>query len=216
VLWRERQALWRANRLAYAGKRTLQRRAARLVANAPLERCNWRHVRGKDERQAPATRVTEIYIAPFTLFVVGRQADHSPRITPRIERDRPAAGSLWMGRISPREPLRRWGGRSGGCACGGVGIRSRGVDAWTFIWLMVALKIPIVALLLLVRWAVRQTPDEAIGEDGGIGPRPGGLHPHHPRARLPRTPRRGPHGGVPSIPPARIRTTVARGRVTQR
>jgi hypothetical protein len=90
------------------------------------------------------------------------------------------------------------------------------VDAWTFIWLMVFLKIPIVALFLIVRWAVRQTPEEAIGEDGGIGPRPSSPHPHRPRARLPRSPRRGPHGGAPPRPPARVRVAVARGRLTQR
>jgi hypothetical protein len=44
------------------------------------------------------------------------------------------------------------------------------VTTWTFIWLMVFLKIPVVALFLLVRWAVGQTPDEAEGQDGGIGP----------------------------------------------
>jgi hypothetical protein len=90
------------------------------------------------------------------------------------------------------------------------------VDAWTFIWLMVFLKIPIVALFLIVRWAVRQTPEAASGGDGGIGPRPGPLHPSHPRARLPRTPRRGPHGGAPPVPPARVRTVVARGRLAHR
>ena len=83
---------------------------------------------------------------------------------------------------------------------------------------MVALKIPIAALLLIVRWAVRQTPDDATatGEDGGIGPTSGPRHPHHPRARLPRLPRRGPHGGAPLIPPARVRTAVARGRLAER
>jgi len=89
------------------------------------------------------------------------------------------------------------------------------VDAWTFIWLMVFLKIPIVALYLLVRWAVRQTP-EATEEDGGIGPRRSPLHPHHPRTRLPRSPRRGPHGDAPLTPPSRVRTAVARGRLAQR
>jgi hypothetical protein len=97
------------------------------------------------------------------------------------------------------------------------------VDAWTFIWLMVFLKIPIVALYLLVRWAVRQTPETSTGEDGGIGPRPGPLHPHHPRPhhpgaspRLSRKPRRGPHGDAPLRPPARVRTVVARERLVQR
>jgi hypothetical protein len=88
------------------------------------------------------------------------------------------------------------------------------VDAWTFIWLMVFLKIPIVALFLLVRWAVGQSPESASGEDGGIGPRPRPVHPHHPRARLPRPPRRGPRHGAPSPPsPARVRILVARQRL---
>jgi hypothetical protein len=89
------------------------------------------------------------------------------------------------------------------------------VDAWTFIWLMVFLKIPIVALFLLVRWAVRQTPEPAGGQDGGIGPPQAPLHPNHPRARLPRTPRRGPHGDAPLRPPSRVRTVVARGRLAR-
>ena len=81
---------------------------------------------------------------------------------------------------------------------------------------MVALKIPIVALFLIVRWAVRQTPESAAEGEGGIGPNPVPLHPHHPRSRLPRLPRRGPHGGAPLAPPARVRTAIARGKLTQR
>jgi hypothetical protein len=94
------------------------------------------------------------------------------------------------------------------------------VDAWTFLWLMLALKIPIVALFLIVRWAVRQTPEEWTAEgEGGIGPThptTGPLDPHHPRARLPRLPRRGPHGGAPLAPPARVRVAVARGKLAKR
>jgi hypothetical protein len=95
------------------------------------------------------------------------------------------------------------------------------VDAWTFIWLMVILKIPIVALFLLVRWAVRQGPEAAPEEDGGIGfrldPHSPTRNPRHPRSRLPRTPRRGPHRGAPaSLPPARVRTVAARARLSQR
>ena len=56
------------------------------------------------------------------------------------------------------------------------------------------LKIPVVALFLIVRWAVRQTPETAAGSDGGVGPRLGPRHPHRPHAPLPRSPRRGPHG----------------------
>lgn len=83
------------------------------------------------------------------------------------------------------------------------------MNTWTFIWLMVFLKIPIVALFLIVRWAVKQTPEGFYdGEDGGIGPAPRPLHPHHPRSRLPRRPRRGPHGDPPPIAPPRVRTAA--------
>jgi hypothetical protein len=89
---------------------------------------------------------------------------------------------------------------------------------WTFIWLMVFLKIPIVALFLLVRWAVGQAPESAPGGDGGIGPRPGPrpAHPHHPRPRLPRASRRGSHPGPAPAAPARVRAVVAHARLVQR
>jgi hypothetical protein len=87
------------------------------------------------------------------------------------------------------------------------------VTTWTFIWLMVFLKIPVVALFLLVRWAVRATPEGADGQDGGIGPRPRPLHPHHPRSGLPRLPRRGPHGTPSPAAPPRVRTVTARQRL---
>ncbi|HWX45154.1 MAG TPA: hypothetical protein VNY52_07500 [Solirubrobacteraceae bacterium] len=97
------------------------------------------------------------------------------------------------------------------------------MDAWTFIWLMVMLKIPIVGLFLIVRWAVRQTPEGFMDEDGGIGfrPDPRPRHPHHPRlgrdGRGPIAPRRGPHHGAPALlPPPRVRTVAARRRLTQR
>jgi hypothetical protein len=91
------------------------------------------------------------------------------------------------------------------------------VDAWTFVWLFLILKIPIVALFFLVRWAV-QAPETEPSDDGGIGPRTGRSsigprHPHHPRSRLPRSPRRGPHGAPTPASPARMRTVVARGRL---
>ncbi len=81
---------------------------------------------------------------------------------------------------------------------------------------MVILKIPIVALFMIVRWAVGQTPETEPGIDGGIGPRPLPLHPHHPRSRLPRAPRRGPHGDPVPAAPARMRTLVARQRLPHR
>jgi len=80
------------------------------------------------------------------------------------------------------------------------------------MWLMVFLKIPIVALFLIVRWAVGQTPEGASGQDGGIGPRAGPLHPHHPRARLPRLPRRGGCREPAPVAPPRIRAVVAHKR----
>jgi hypothetical protein len=91
-----------------------------------------------------------------------------------------------------------------------------GVTLWTFIWLMVLLKIPIVALFLIVRWAVRQTPETEPGLDGGIGPRPLPLHPRHPRSKRPRPPRRGPHGRPEPTGPARVRVMAARGRLPHR
>jgi hypothetical protein len=94
------------------------------------------------------------------------------------------------------------------------------VDAWTFIWLMLILKIPIVGLFLIVRWAVRQDPGIAPGEDGGIGYRPRPRHPtrpRHPRPRLPHPSRRGPHRGAPALlAPPRIRIAAARARLPQR
>jgi hypothetical protein len=97
------------------------------------------------------------------------------------------------------------------------------VDAWTFIWLMVFLKIPIGALFLLVRWAVREPPESMLSDDGGTGPRTRPLHPYHPRmigprrpGRGPIIPRRGPHGDPLPTPPARVRTVIARGRLIQR
>ncbi|HXB63251.1 MAG TPA: hypothetical protein VNV42_00100 [Solirubrobacteraceae bacterium] len=94
------------------------------------------------------------------------------------------------------------------------------MDAWTFIWLMFALKIPIVGLFLIVRWAVRQGPEPASEGDGGIGVDPRPLHPHHPRHPRPRRPgpaRRGPHRESAAAPaPARIRVAAARARQSQR
>jgi hypothetical protein len=79
--------------------------------------------------------------------------------------------------------------------------------SWTFLYLMLFLKLPIVALLWIVWWAIHSQPDTSSDSgDGGIGRRP---HPRHPTPRRPR--RRGPHGD-PVVPaPARVR--VARARV---
>jgi hypothetical protein len=77
--------------------------------------------------------------------------------------------------------------------------------------MMLVLKIPIVALLYIVWWAVRAEPEiEASDEDGGL------RRPHGPLPPRPQRPRRGPHADAPPPAPARTRTTVARGRDVQR
>jgi hypothetical protein len=80
--------------------------------------------------------------------------------------------------------------------------------SWTFVYLMVFLKLPIIALLWIVWWAIHAEPDSAADTgDGGIGRRP---HPRHPTPRRPRT--RGPHGDRVLPAPARTRVTRARAR----
>jgi hypothetical protein len=78
------------------------------------------------------------------------------------------------------------------------------------VWLAVALKIPIVALLWIVWWAIKDPPVTA-PEDGGGGspdrdPRPN----PHPRGRPPHPPRRGPHGLPEPAAPARVRVAERR------
>ena len=43
---------------------------------------------------------------------------------------------------------------------------------WTFVYLMLILKIPIVALLTIVWWAIRSTPEESepVRDEGGVLP----------------------------------------------
>ncbi len=75
-------------------------------------------------------------------------------------------------------------------------------EFWGFLWVMIALKIPLAMLLYIVWYAVKATPEPAGegGGDGGIGHLPGGP----PQRRGPR--RRGPHG-EPTLPaPPRTRT----------
>jgi hypothetical protein len=80
---------------------------------------------------------------------------------------------------------------------------------WTMLYLFVALKIPIGAAIYLVYWAVKQEPDpdeDGVRDDGGSAKRP------HPVPRLPRNPRRGPHGEAAPPSPPRVRPLRARGR----
>jgi hypothetical protein len=79
---------------------------------------------------------------------------------------------------------------------------------WTFVYLMVGLKIPIAALLWIVWWAIHAEPEPAADNDDG------GIHtPPHPREPLPHSPRRGPHGDPPVPAPPRTRTVAKRARV---
>jgi hypothetical protein len=79
---------------------------------------------------------------------------------------------------------------------------------WAFFWLAVILKIPIVALLLIVWWAIREPPVPEAGDDRGGSDR----DPRHPRRRPPHPPRRGPHRDPAPGTPARVRLARARRR----
>jgi hypothetical protein len=77
---------------------------------------------------------------------------------------------------------------------------------------MFALKIPIVALLWIVWWAVRSEPDTEQSPNGDDGGTKHPRQPRHPRQPFPRRPRRGPHGD-PALPaPRRTRSVVARAK----
>jgi hypothetical protein len=83
---------------------------------------------------------------------------------------------------------------------------------WTFVYLMVFLKLPILALLYLVWWAIHQGPEQESGEDGGDDG--GSRIPRHPRPPLRPLPRRGPHRGSPApASPARVRAVSRRRTV---
>ena len=81
-----------------------------------------------------------------------------------------------------------------------------------FLWLMVALKVPICALLYIVWWASR-APEEAADEGSTDWKKPR-VPPDHPRPHKPRPPRRGPHGDPLPRPPARVR--ALRGRTLRK
>lgn len=81
----------------------------------------------------------------------------------------------------------------------------------TFIWMFVVLKIPIIAALALIWYAIRE-PEPATDDE----PRDGGSDREPDRGpRNPRPPRRGPHASPPPLPPPRVRTAKGR-RVTHR
>jgi hypothetical protein len=76
-------------------------------------------------------------------------------------------------------------------------------EVWGFLWVMLALKIPLAMLLYIVWYAVNATPEPAADDGhGGIGDRAEG-----PRRPIPPAPRRrGPHGDPVLPPPPRTRT----------
>jgi hypothetical protein len=79
---------------------------------------------------------------------------------------------------------------------------------WVFIWLMFVLKIPILMLLGLVWWAIKQSDEPAREEPVRVEPRP-----HHPPERPRRRRPRGPHGESAALPaPPRVRPVTAIGR----
>ena len=81
---------------------------------------------------------------------------------------------------------------------------------WTFFFMFVVLKIPIVAAFWLVWYATREDPaehGESKDEDGSDRHD----HPHRRRPRDPRGPRRGgPHGAPVPREPRRVRTLDGR------
>jgi hypothetical protein len=87
------------------------------------------------------------------------------------------------------------------------------VEWWPILWLFVALKIPLLAALWIVWWALRAEPDDAEEEHAR---RDEGGGPHRPRPRLPDTPRRGPHATPPPISPRRVRVHARRRKVSHR
>lgn len=91
---------------------------------------------------------------------------------------------------------------------------------WTFIFLMVILKIPIALLGWIIWHAIHAVDDPAVAEsedsnsdddDGGIG------RVAHPRSPKPPPARRGPHRSEPPLPaPARSRRPAPDRRRTTR
>jgi hypothetical protein len=85
---------------------------------------------------------------------------------------------------------------------------------WGMLWLFLVLKIPLLSACWLVWWAIHQEPDpdDEPADDGGSHVRPQ----YHPHPRLPRAPRRGPHGDQALPSPPRVRPVRARARTVSR
>jgi len=87
------------------------------------------------------------------------------------------------------------------------------VDLTTFIFMMLVLKLPLAALLYIVWWAIKSTPEVEGSDEGGGAKR----WPHGPRPpRTPHPPRRGPHAAPEPQPPRRVRVESRTPRRTLR
>ena len=84
------------------------------------------------------------------------------------------------------------------------------VDGPFLIWLLIILKLPLVAALWLIWYAIKE-PEPAADQDDGGSKVPDDPE---PRPDRPRTPRRGPHATPPTPSPDRVR--VAKGRTIRR
>ncbi len=80
------------------------------------------------------------------------------------------------------------------------------MEVTTFIWMFVVLKIPIIAALVLIWWAIKE-PEPLTDEEPGDGG--SDREPDH-APRRPRPPRRGPHATPPPRSPQRVRTVSGR------
>lgn len=87
---------------------------------------------------------------------------------------------------------------------------------WTIFFFFVVLKIPVLAALYILWWAVRQEVEPVTDQEDEDDPGPGRGGSARPRKPRPRPPRRGPHEGPrPRAPqrsrkPALARTLVRR------
>jgi hypothetical protein len=84
-----------------------------------------------------------------------------------------------------------------------------GTVGWMLFYMLVILKIPIIAALCLVWWAVKSEPAPAEGDHGERVR----LHrgPDRPFPRRPSSPRRGPHAEAePPRSPQRVRAHAKR------
>ncbi len=92
---------------------------------------------------------------------------------------------------------------------------------WAWMVLLAGLiKLPVAALMLWLPFRYdesMQSTDvsDSSEEDGGSKALPGGPLDPHPRAPLPRSPRRGPHGGPAPPSPRRVRTNARSARLVR-